>query len=200
MTKSIKYLLFLLPFISTTLFAADKPAWTIDYNKLNLPPHPKPVELGKERNHEPGYKVQFTPDNKVLISFWERRPQTELATKDTPENSGSVFVALLLSRETGELIRRVEWPVMRESLSGQRFSYGSRIYPLRSSGYVGIINRHLQVFDSSFNVVHNRVLERFEDAMYNLIVPLYGQFFSIGSWDGTNWITEIIDSKTFRNC
>jgi len=191
--------LFLMVYFSATMFAADKPAWTIDYKKLNLPKHPKPVEVGKEQNHNPGYTVQFTPDNNVLISFWERRPQTELATKDSPDKSGSVFVVLLLSIETGEPIRRIEWPVMGESLFGQRIRHGSRIYPLHSDGYVGIINRHLQVHDSSFNIIFDRLLEnKYEMERYDLITPLHGQFFIFGSWDGVSCTIEIIDSKTFK--
>lgn len=179
------------------MFAADKPACIINYKNLNLPQHAKPVSIGKEINHDPEYRIQFTPDNKVLISFWERRPQTGLAIKDAPEKSGSVFVVLLLSRETGELLKRIEWPVMGEVLPAQKIQYGSRIYPLHSGGYVGIINRHLQVFDPSFNVIHDKVLETTKDVRYNLLVPLNGEFFSI-ELRGDDQITMIIDSKTFK--
>jgi len=190
--------LFLMVYFSATMFAADKPAWTIDYKKLNLPKHPKSVEVGKEVNHDPAYKVQITPDNIVLISFWERRSQTKLATNDSPDKSGSVFVVLLLSSVTGEVIRRIEWPVIGESLRGQKFSYGSRIYPLPSGGYVGIINRHLQIHDSSFDIVYDRVLERYIDAMYDIIVPLHGKFFIFKSWEEPNWVFEIVDSEIFK--
>jgi len=191
---------------STTLFAADKPAWTIDYKKLNLPQHPKPVKIGNEVPHEPGYKIQFTPDNNVLVSFWERRQQTELVTKNSPEKSGTFFVVLILSEETGELIRRIEWPVLGESaFGGYRFRHGSCIYPLPSGGYVGIINRRLQVLDSSLNIIHDRVLETPKDGRYELITPLYGQYFIFKHREGYSdetgwaiWITEIIDSKTFK--
>ena len=197
--RSIKYLLFLLLFSPTSFFAADKPAWTIDYKKLNIPQHPKPVRIGKEVPLNPGYKVQFSPDNNVLISFWEHRPQTELVTKDSPEKSGTIFVVLLLSRESGELIRRIEWPVTGEWRSGPQMSHGSRIYPLPSGGYVGIINRHLQVFDSSFKVIHNRALEVNEYVGYDLITPLYGQYFVLRFSGYREWrTTEIINSETFE--
>ena len=197
MIRLTKYQMLLLFFFLPALFAADKPAWTIDYKKFNLPKQEKPVEIGKESEYDQVYKIQFTPDNKVLISFWERRPQTGLAKKDAPENSGTIFVVLLLSSETGELLKRIELPVMGETLWVHRFQYGSRIYPLSSGGYVGIINRHLQVFDSSFNVIHDKILEKPKDVHYTLIAPLHGQFFSLEFWSDER-ITEIIDTKTFK--
>jgi hypothetical protein len=104
-------------------------------------------------------------------------------------------VALLLSRENGELIRHVEWP-LGESTQKQRIGSGSCIYPLRSGGYLGIINQRLQVFDSSFNVIRDRVLDRY----YNLIVPLSGKFIILGWQDsgGYGSISEIIDSDTLK--
>ena len=63
--KSIKNMVFLLLFFSpimlaSTAFASDKPIWAIGYKELNLPRFDPPY-----KNH----KVQFTPDNKILISF-----------------------------------------------------------------------------------------------------------------------------------
>ena len=195
----LKYIMVFMLLFSSAVFAADKPNWTIDYKRLNLPQNAKPVEIGKEINHDPKYKVQFTPDNKVLISFWERRPQAELASKDMPEKSGTIFVVLLLSRETGELIRRVEWPVLGETLPGQQIGYGSRIYPLPSGGYVGIINRHLQVLDSSFYVIHDRVLNILGSGMYNIVMPLSGRFFILDvRYSLFKRTSEIIDSITFK--
>ena len=192
----MKYTMFLLLFFPLSLFASDRPVWTIDSKKWNLPQRTH----GPEAWVDPRYRIQFTPDDKVLISFFDRRPQTELATKDTPEKSGHFFVALLLSRETGELIRRVEWPVIGESGPSQQFRYGSRISPLRSGGYVGIFNRRLQVLDSSFNVIHERILETSEQrgTAFEIITPLYGQFFIFLSHEDRNWSAEIIDSKTFK--
>ena len=156
----------------------------------------------KETVTYPDYKVEFTMDNKVLISFFESRRQTESATKDTSDKSVSFFVVLLLSKETGELIRRVEWPVLGESLSSRRIGHVSCIYPLPSSGYVGIINRHLQVLDPSFNVIHDRLLETSKDVYFDVIAPLYGQFFvlrSRESYESSSFLTsEIIDFKTFK--
>jgi len=57
---------------------------------------------------DPNFKVQFTPDNEILISFYERMPKAEPATKNTTENSSMIFVVLLFSGENGELINRME--------------------------------------------------------------------------------------------
>ena len=187
--------------------AADKPAWIIDYKKLNLPEMLHEQKEVGEVN--PFYKIHFTHDDKVLISFWEQRPQTKLATKDAPENSGKIFVALLLSIETGELIRRVEWSIAYDAVPSLHFiSNRFCIYPLPSGGFVGITNRHLRVFDSSFNVIHDRVLDAIKDryGRYEIIVPLYGQYFILQTIDTENRsishksyvITEIIDTKTFK--
>jgi len=191
--------MFLLLFSLSSLFAsaADKPAWTIDNKKMNLP---QKTYSYKEPMDDPDYKVQFTPDDKILISFFESRPQTELVTKNKPEKSGRIFVVLLLSRETGELIRRVEWPVLGESTPSQQTRYGSRISPLHSGGYVGIFNKRLQVLDSSFNVLHDKPLEtpQINVVLFNLIAPLRGQYFVVRFAENDSPIIEIIDSKTFK--
>ncbi|MDR0843028.1 MAG: hypothetical protein LBP68_06390, partial [Acidobacteriota bacterium] len=132
MMNSIKNQMFLilLLFLSSTAFtatafAADKPIWTIDRKKLNLPERGKPVNykkwaaLGIYEKPDPEFKLHFTLDNKILVSFLHYRPQTELETKDTPKKFDLSFVALLLSRENGELIRHVEWP-LGESTQKQR--------------------------------------------------------------------------------
>ena len=197
----MKYAMFLLLFFSSSLLAsvADKPVWTINTKIMNLP---QKKYSPKEPMDDPNYKVQFTSDDKILISFFESRPQTELITKDKPEKSGRVFIVLLLSKETGELIKRVEWPVMAESTPWQQFQYGSRINPLHSGGYVGIFNRRLQLLDSSFNVMYNRVLETSGNGIYEIIAPLYGQYFILRFREdyrpSSSWVTEIIDSKTFK--
>ena len=72
--KSIKNLIFLLLFLLSTAlmpaaFASDRPVWGIDYKKLNLPEYGIPLSS----RPDPRYKVQFTPDNKILVSFLENR-------------------------------------------------------------------------------------------------------------------------------
>ena len=215
MMKSIKkqVLLLLLLFFSltvfwTTVFASDKPAWTIDNKKMSLPKHEP------SGRNDPEFHVHFTLDNKILISFLQRSLQTELVTKDTPEKSDSFFVALLLSRENGELIKKVEWPVMLESAPRRQ----NKILPLPSGGYVGIIDKldfaseyrktvtHLQTFDPSFNVIHDRVLDTWqhgEVVSYNIIVPLSGKFFTLSqkeylSRNRFERVIEIINSITFE--
>ena len=57
-------------------------------------------------------------------------------------------------------------------------------------------NRHLQVLDSSFNIIHSRVLDILEtvNTRYSIIVPLSGKFFIL-QWEFT---AEVIDSSTFK--
>jgi hypothetical protein len=98
--------------------------------------------LGVYERPDPNFKVHFTLDNKILVSFLHYRPQTELKPNDKSKKFDTFFVALLLSRENGEITRRVEWP-LGESTQRQRTGYGSCIYPLPSGGYVGIIDRRL---------------------------------------------------------
>lgn len=194
--------LILLLFFSSTTFAADKPVWTIDHKNLNLPELGKPVSsnkwatVGLYDKPDPNFKVHFTLDNKILISFLHYKPNDKSKKFDT------FFVTLLLSREDGELIRRVEWP-LGESTQGQRIGYGSCIYPLQSGGYVTIISQHLQVLDSSFNIIHDRVLNTLEPGggIYSIIVPLSGKFIILMRQKSViqfEKIIEIIDSGTFE--
>ena len=204
------FLLLLLLLLSTafasTVLASDKPAWNIGYKKLNLP---------KYRQFDQEFNVQFTQDNKILISFLERKSKNKLADMCTPEKSALFFVVLLLSSENGELIRRVEWPVSESAPWRQ-----TRMYPLPTGGYVGIIDRldvtaecremvtHLQMFDQSFNIIHDRVLETFkrgDGLLYHaIIVPLSGKFIIlVQREDGRphppyERFVEIIDTGTFE--
>jgi len=175
MMKSIKNQMFLLLFLSSTAFAADKPAWTIDYTKLNLPEH--------------GRTVQFTSDNKILINSMQYYGSQANGSKYPPEK----FAAALLSKENGELIKRVEWP-----LTPERRTWLNGIYPLPSGGYVGIINDRLQTFDSSFNVIHDRALG--STAGYYIIVSISGKFIILHRYRSGSQFRriEIIDSGTFE--
>ena len=95
--KSIKNWIFLLLFFSSAAFApaafaSGKRVWTFDYKKWNLPEHGNPQP-------NPNYKVQFTPDNKILISFLEHKYQYQphLDSKTLPEK----FVVLLAVQRKG---------------------------------------------------------------------------------------------------
>jgi len=188
---------------TSTAFASDNPVWTIDYKTLNLPKH--------QNKFNPGFNIKFTTDVKILISFVQHRQQAKSATKDITEKSDSFFVVLLLSGENGELIKRVEWPVM----SGSATALSTKIFPLPSGGFISIIDRldytaeygkvatHLQTFDSSFNVIHTRVLETFErgEGLYDIIVPLSGKYIVLQQRQyDTRFakIIEIIDSVTLE--
>ena len=206
--NQIILLLLLLLFLSSTAFAVDKPVWTVDHKLLNLPEIGKPVSynkwatVGLYDKPNPNYNIHFTLDNKILVSFLHYRTQTEIKPNDKSKKFDTFFVALLLSRENGELIRRVEWP-LGESTQIQRIGYGSCIYPLKSGAYMGIINQHLQVFDSSFNIIYNRVLNTLEPGggMYYLIMPLSGKYIILWRQKSATQferIIEIIDSDTFK--
>jgi len=181
--------------------ASDKPVWSINCKKLNMPgygTYSKWISIKiwdwaknpEDAKPNPRYKIRFTPDNKILVSFIQIRRQIESAIKkDVPEK----FTALLLSRETGELIKRVEWPLAPEVMVNEQ-----QIHPLPSGGYVGIINGSLQSFDSSFNVIRGRVLEKLKpgEGSYQIVVPLSGKYFIL--WRTVMPITEIIDSGTLN--
>ena len=165
---------------ASTAFAADKPVWTVYYENLNLPNY---GFHKRDKKPDPLFNIQFTPDNKILVRFLLYKQQTKSARKAPPEHS----VILLLSKENGKLINRVVLPVMPELFPSRR----NEIFPLPSGGYVQLIDRHLQVFDSSFNVIYSRV----SDGDFSRItVPLSGKFFILH----TNQNSEIIDSDTFE--
>jgi hypothetical protein len=60
-----------------------------------------------------------------------------------------------------------------------QIQFGSRIQSLASGGYVGIINKHLQVLDSSLKTLNDRILDlpKEQGWVYDLITPLSGPFF-----------------------
>ena len=195
--------------LTSIAFASDKPVWTIDYKKLNLP---KYTLLSRDKT-DPKFNIHFTADNKIFVSFLQYRTQAELTIKDTPKKFDAFFVALLLSIENGKLISRVEWPVTPESDVLRQ----TRVYPLPSGGYVGIINRldfsaedrkivtHLQTFDASFNVIHDRVLDTLPSkSSYDIIVPLSGKFIVLcrrgndKRFPPYENLVEIIDSDMFE--
>ena len=180
------------------LFAADKPIWKLDTQAQGIPKMwiDRPVESSRYS----AVRLQISPDNEVIISFFQRRRQRELATKTTPEKSGSIFVSLFIDKDDGGLITKSEWPVIGESVWWERASRGSRIKSLASGGYVGIINGHLQVLDSSLKVIHDRTLDRpREHWKYDLITPLAGSFFILAQrYVKFTERIEVIDSRTFK--
>jgi len=178
--KIIKNLIFLLLFFSLmafapAAFAAGKRGWTFDYKKWNLPEYGMQVRdrnkwetMGGYDKPNPYYEVDFTPDNIIFISFLEYKYQPQLGSKAQPEK----MVVLLLSREKGKLIKRIEWPVITDYGNRTRSFY--RIYPLPSGGYIALINGRLQALDSSFSVIHERVLDATENS-YTVTVQWVSQ-------------------------
>ena len=102
------------------LFAADKPIWKLDTQAQGIPKMwiDRPVESSRYS----AVRLQISPDNEVIISFFQRRRQRELATKTTPEKSGSIFVSLFIDKDDGGLITKSEWPVIGESVWWERGS------------------------------------------------------------------------------
>ena len=196
--RLIKMVLLML-FFSVFMFAADKPAWVVKNKTLDLPEYEN-YNTNEIPNYDPKYKIQFSPKDEIMLSYFQRSKQPVLTIKDNPETSGLSFNVLLFAKEDGKLINKTEWPVVGELDWIERLFYGSRIYSLSDSGYVGIFNKHLQVLDPSLNVIRNRLLERLPDPYgYNIFAPSHGTFFALQKsnkrYSGEN---DIIDSDTFK--
>jgi hypothetical protein len=180
-----------------SLLSADKPLWVLDPATIGVPDNWNESSAKGESRYS-RINLQVSADDEIIISFNQRRKQIDLATKSTPEKSGSVLVSLFISPSDGKLIRKNEWPVMGESSLQDQISRGSRIQALASGGYVGIINGHLQVLDSSMKVLNERFLNRpDEDRVYKLFTSLSGPFFILAQrYSKLKDKVEIIDSRT----
>ena len=196
---------------ASTAFAADKPVWTIDHKKLNLPERGKLLSMKKWKTigafEKPDqlFQIQFTSDNKILVSFLYFKPQNESEPVSKSKKFDAFFVALLLKRENGELIRRVEWSLEETTLEMHGLYRFCSIYSLQQGGYAVLTTQRLQILDSSFNVIHDRALDAIKlvDGKYYLMVPLSGKFFIFGQANGLRdrrgeQFIEIIDSSTFE--
>jgi len=195
--KSKKWFL-LIFIIPVSLMAKEKPTWVLNASDLNLPAYERSGK--KERGFNPNFHIQFSQNNEIILSFVQKKIQTELATKDDPQKSGASFVALFLSKENGKLIKKFEWPILGETDWWAQSFRGSRIYPMPSGEYVGIINNHLQILDSSLKVIHDRILTPDEKLyVYEITTPLAGSSF-VFTQKSSDFETnnEIIDIKTFK--
>ena len=187
-------------FFPILLFAADKPALVIEGKKLDFPEYENYIR-NERPGYEPEYKIHFSSKDEIMLSFFKRTKQPVLTLKDNPETAGLSFNVLFFSKEDGKLINKAEWPAVGELDWIERLQYGSRIYPLPDNGYVGVFNKHLQILDSSLNVVHDRVLERLQEQkyVYGIQAPSHGSFFSLWKTDKRySGEKEIIDSNTFK--
>ena len=196
--RANKMVLFIL-FFSVFVFSADKPAWVVKNKTMDLPEY-ESYRTKERPNYNPEYKIQFSPKDEIMLSYFQRSNQPVLTIKDDPKTSGLSFNVLFFSKEDGKLINKAEWPVEGELDWIERLHYGSRIYPLSDSGYVGMFNKHLQILDSSLNVIHDRLLERLpERQVYDIFAPSHGTFFALWQsnkrYSGEN---DIIDSSTFQ--
>ena len=184
---------------STSVFAADKPAWVIEAKTLDLPQY---EYYGKNErpNYDPKFKIQFSPKDEIMLSFFQRSKKPVLTIKDSHEMSGLSFVTLFLSKEDGKLINKAGWLAAGELDWWERAGYGSRIYPLPDNGYVGIFNKRLQVLNSSLDVIYDRLLERLPQGyVYGINAPSHGTFFALEQSDKSlTGPYDIIDCETFK--
>ncbi|NLV29672.1 MAG: hypothetical protein GXY47_00835 [Acidobacteria bacterium] len=179
------------------LFAIDKPVWSLDLSTLNVPPN----WIWRSDISESRYSrisLQFSAADEVIISWFRQNRQIELATKSSPEKAGSDFVSLFIDKTDGKLIKKSEWPVLGESGYLAQIGYGSRIQPLSSGVYAGIINGHLQVLDSNLKMLSDRILDlpKGQYWAYELITPRSGPFFILKlGYTLYNSRIEVIDSR-----
>ena len=181
----------LILFFSVSAFAADKPTRTVKTKTLELPEYKSysPYNL----IYRPEYKIHFTSNDEIMICFFQRNTQSAPEGKSTTETSEMSFVVLLLSKEEGKLISKKEWPIAGEPSWEQRLKYA--IYPLPNGGYAALFDGHMQVLDSSFNTIHDRLLDRLPQGYrYGISVPAQGTAFVLDS--GVEY--ELINFNTFK--
>jgi len=144
-----------------------------------------PVDVNKQ-NSEVG--VRFIRENEVLITFFRHEEPTNGIKTNIGEKK--TFVALLLHSETGDLVRRVEWPI-QDSKKFHFYAFPQDVYLVR-------INDILQALDSSLNVVHSKTLELLpQNHQHNIIIPKAGNFFIVEQWGKENNY-EVLDWRTFE--
>jgi len=186
----MKFILLMLLF-SVYAGAADKPARTVATKTLELPDY-KSYSLFNS-NYRPEYRMYFTANDEIMLRFFQRNTPPVSTDKSTPETSVMSFVVLLLSKEDGKLINKKVWPIAGDPSWEQRQKYA--IYPLPDGGYTALLDGHLQVLDTSFNIIHERLLDRLPQRYrYSISVPLHGKYFILSS--GVEY--EIIDYNTFK--
>ena len=176
------------------LFAGDNPLWVIDIK----PP-------GKSGNqfsylHElnksgSGVKVYFSHENDILITFSRYEVPDNRKIKNAKNSKPTVFVALLINGETGNLIKRVEWSVDKSIASSDVY-----IHAFPEGGYLLRIGGNLQALDSSLSVIHRRTLAPLPpEQAYNIIMPRLGYYFVVDqNINGRDRIYEIMDWRTFE--
>ena len=145
-----------------------------------------PVEVCKQNSE---INVRFIREDKVLITFFQHE-KPENGVKTNTGKSKTTFVALLLHRATGDLVKRVEWPI-HDSKWFHFYTFPQDIYLVR-------INNILQALDSSLNVVHSKTLELLpQNYQHNIIIPSSGYFFVVEQL-GKESNYEIVDWRTFE--
>jgi len=143
-----------------------------------------PLEMNKSISD---IKLRFVYENEILITFFQNDLVEDLKTK--------ALVALLLHRETGEVIKRVEWQVSKSLAANEIF-----IHSLPEGGYLWRIGDKLQALDLSLNIICSKILTSLtQNQSYSIIMPRSGYFFIIDqNINGIDRIYEIVDWRTFE--
>ena len=176
------------------LFAGDKPLWIIDINPkgtLRAQFH----YLQELNNPNSNIIAGFTSENDVLITFFRHGMLDNRKTKNINNSKPTAFVALLVHGETGELIKRVEWPVDESIASGE-----IHFRALPEVGYLLRVGDNLQALDSSLNVIRSKILEPLpKNQGYSVITQRAGYYFVVEQWVlGKERSYEIYDWRTFE--
>jgi len=142
-----------------------------------------------------GVRVYFSHENDILITFSRYAVPDNRKIKNAKKLKPTVFVALLINGETGNLIKRVEWSVDKSIAS--RYVY---IHAFPEGGYLLRIGDNLQALDSSLSVIRSRTLTPLPPEQgYNTIMPRSGYYFVVDqNINGKDRIYEIIDWRTFE--
>ena len=130
-------------------------------------------------DYRPDFELGFSSNDEIMLSFYQRSKRPASIDKNATDTSEMSFVVLLISKESGKLITKKEWPIPGKPNFLDLKKYYHRIFPLPDGGYVLLFNRNLQVLDSSLNIIHEKILDSFPKGyLYNSIyVPLHGPYF-----------------------
>jgi hypothetical protein len=131
--------------------------------------------------------VCFTHENDILITFFRHEEHTD-DVKTNVREVKKTFVALLLGRETVDLVKRAEWSVQ----DSKKFHF----YVFPQDGYLVRTNDTLHALDSSLSVINSKALELLpQNHQYNIVIPGSGYFFAVEQL-GKEKNYEIIDWRT----
>jgi len=180
--------------LAVSLAAAPKTAWVLNLGGLHDP----------RSWAEQGVGIEFDSSGDLLLSFFRCasgcRPITYRPATFPP---ATAFVAVLLAGSDGHVIRKNEWPLVREIDSGPQFRHRSRLRALVGGGFIGVIGNRIEILDSSFKVLRERCLDcEYQDLdhFYSVVSARAGQLAMLDrmSWTepGDHHHTEVVDVRT----